>query len=154
MQSTINDISKTLVRHVSTVSPGLPIVIGEAANVGDFVHQGDLIIYVSDKVPHDYVLVENPQDIDRQLVPLGGGPGSHHRLKSLDGVTIYRPNDWGKSDTDLRGPCIVFDKPNQIVHEPGTSHPHGTVDILVPMVTCRYQRNLSDDERAARRAAD
>ena len=152
---TIEEITKTLERTVETVSPGNPASLTEAHSVGDGAWQGDLGLEIVDSVPADYTLIENPKDEDRQLVPLDGGPGSHHRLASFDGVTLYRPKDWGKSETDLRGPCVVFGKPNSIVHEPGHSHPHGTVTVEAPMtILCRYQRNLAADEREARRAAD
>ena len=151
----IEEITKTLEHTVATVSPGNPASITGAHSAGEGVWQGDLGLEVTDMVPSDYVLIENPTNKDRQLVPLDGGPGSHHMLASFDGVTLYRPKDWGESDTDLRGPCVVFERPNSIVHEPGHSHPHGTVTIESPMtILCRYQRNLAADERAARRAAD
>ena len=148
-------INKTLNKHVSSVTPGQPFHLTDAHQPGEGVWQGDLGVGVVDAVPADYVKIENPKDLDRQLVPLDGGPGSHHMLRSFDGVTLYRPKDWGQSDTDLRGPCVRFEKSNAIEHEPGHDHPHGTVFIDSPMtVLCRYQRNLAADERAERRAAD
>ena len=153
--TTAAQISKKLLAHVDTVSPGVPASLTGAHETGDGVWQGDLGIEIVDSVPDDYERVDNTGDADRQLVPLDGGPGSHHRLRSLDGVTLYRPNGWGESDSDLRGPCVVFDRPNSIDHEPGHAHPHGTVDIEAPMtVLCRYQRNWSAEQREARRAAD
>lgn len=152
---TVTELTQTMTEHLETVTPGQPAELNGSHQAGDGVWQGDLGIEIVDNVPEDYEIVENPTDEDRQLVPLDGGPGSHHRVASFDGVTLYRPRDWGQDESDLRGPCVVFDKPNRIVHEPGHSHPHGTVDITVPMtVLCRYQRNLEADERAARRAAD
>lgn len=152
---TVTDIQKKLEQHTETVSPGLPASLSSANSVGDGVWQGDLAIVVADSVPGDYELVENPTDTDRQLVPLGGGPGSHHRLKSLDGVKLYRPPGWGQDEADLRGPYVVFEKPNAIVHEPGHANPHGTVTIDDPMtVRCGYQRNYNAVLRAERRAAD
>lgn len=152
--TTVTDIAAKLRHHISTITPGKPFHLSGVHEVGDGVWQGDLGIEIADGVPADYVLIENPTDADRQLVP-EGGQGSHHRIKSLDGVTIYRPIDWGQNDTDLRGPCIVFDTPNAIVHEPGTAHPHGTVFVDTPMtILCCYQRNLAADERAEMRARD
>lgn len=152
--TTIDTIASTLKSHVESVSPGQPFRLTDAHEIGDAVWQGDLGIEIVGSIPDDYELIQ-AKDIDRQLVPLGGGPGSHHRLQSLDGVKLYRPKDWGQSDTDLRGPCVVFGKANAIVHESGTAHPHGTVFIDAPMtVLCRYQRNLAADAREARRAAD
>ena len=139
----------------TTVSPGLPFALTNAHSVGDEVWQGDLGLEVVGIVPSDYVRINQPTDADRQLVPLDGSPGSHHRLQSWDGVELYRPVDWGKSDTDLRGPCVVFTKPNAIVHEPGHGNPHGTVKIESPMtIQCRYQRNLNHELREERRARD
>lgn len=152
---TITEIVAILEKTVETVSPGNPTSLTDAHSLGDGVWQGDLGLEITDEVPSDYILIENPKDEDRQLVPLDGGPGSHHRLASFDGVILYRPKDWGQSETDLRGPCVVFATPNSIIHEPGRTRPHGTVTIETPMtILCRYQRNLAADEREARRAAD
>lgn len=151
----VEKVSETLEKHCASVTPGQPASLTDAHTPGDLVWQGDLGIEVVDAVPSGYELIETPTDADRQLVPLDGGPGSHHRLASFDGVKLYRPVDWGKSETDLRGPCVVFSAPNSIAHEPGHGHPHGTVRIDSPMtVLCRYQRNWSAEEREARRAAD
>lgn len=150
----IQSVVRTLTEHVERVEPGQPYRLTDAHKPGEGVWQGDLGLEIVKSVPRGYERVD-AKDIDRQLVPLGGGPGSHHMLRSLDGVTLYRPEGWGESDTDLRGPCVVFDKPNAIEHNSGTTHPHGTVFIDAPMtVLCRYQRNLAADEREARRAAD
>lgn len=144
------EVAKKLESHVSGVAPGQPFHLTDVHTVGDLVWQGDLGIEVVAGVPKDYIQVDEPTDADRQLVP-ESGQGSHHRLKSLDGVKLYRPKDWGKSDTDLRGPCAVCSKPNAIVHEPGHARPHGTVFIDCPMtVLGRYQRNLNIDNRAKR----
>lgn len=149
---TAKEASEKLARHNSTISPGLPFRLTDAHTVGDGVWQGDLgIEIVSGNVPpRDYVLVKNPTEADRQLA-IEAGVGSHHRLQSFDGVKLFRPADWGKNDADLRGPFIVFSKPNAIVHEPGHAKPHGTVVIDAPM-TCliRYQRNLTAEMRAVR----
>lgn len=152
---TITELTKTMQQHLHTVTPGQHATLSASHTTGDGVWQGDLGLEIVDSVPDGYELVSHPKDEDRQLVPLDGGPGSHHRLASFDGVTLYRPNGWGQTETDLRGPCVVFASPNSIIHEPGHDHPHGTVHIESPMiVACRYQRNLDADERAERRAAD
>lgn len=151
---TANEVSKTLQSHVETVAPGLPFRLSSRNSPHEGVWQGDLGIEIVEKVPTGYELVENPTDADRQLVP-ESGQGSHHRLASLDGVQIYRPKDWGKTENDLRGPCVVFNKANAIVHEPGHDHPHGTVYVDDPMtIQCRYQRNLDAETRAEIRARD
>lgn len=147
-------VSKTLSEHAESISPGQPFTLTAAHTIGDCVWQGDLGIEVVAKVPVGYTLVKHPTDADRQLVP-ESGQGSHHRLRSLSGVKLYRPDGWGETDTDLRGPCIVFGAPNAIVHEPGHAKPHGTVEVSEPMtVLCRYQRNLDAETRRERRAAD
>ncbi len=152
--TTATDVSKKLEAHLSTIAPGQPFRLNGTHTAGDGVWQGDLGIEVVDQVPKGYILVESPTDRDRQLVP-ESGQGSHHRIRSLEGVKVYRPADWGRTETDLRGPCVVFDRPNAIVHEPGHAHPHGTVYVDEPMtVLCRYQRNLDAETRQERRALD
>ena len=158
MANSVKDVSKRLTEHATTVSPGLPAMLSLAHQVGDGVWQGDLGIEIVDAIPGDYVEVTDPTDADRQLVPEGGA-GSHHRLTSFDGVRLFRPTNWGKSETDLRGPAMILTKTIDIVHEPGHTKPHGTVTIEVDptegrKIACRYQRNLAADEREARRAAD
>lgn len=148
------EVQTTLERHVSTVSPGQSFSLNSAHQIGDGVWQGDLGIEIVNEMPDGYELVKNPKDADRQLA-IEAGAGSHHRLRSLDGVKIYRPRNWGQDEADLRGPVVVFSKPNAIVHEPGHDNPHGTVVIDCPMtVQCRYQQNLDTITKQARRAAD
>lgn len=151
----VEQIAGNLKEHQSRISPGQSFHLTEAHSVNDCVWQGDLGLIVVNEVPNDYKLVEKPIEQDRQLVPLDGSPGSHHRLKSFNGVRLYRPKDWGESEIDLRGPCVVFEKPNAIVHESGTENPHGTVFIDVPMIIrCSYQRNLNMLEAFSHRARD
>jgi len=151
---TAEQVSKKLKAHTETVAPGLPFHLNSTHQAGDGVWQGDLGIEVVSQIPNDYILVVKPTDADRQLVP-ESGQGSHHRLRSLEGVKLYRPAKWGESDTDLRGPCIVFDRPGAIVHDPGHDKPHGTVFIDDPMtVLCRYQRNLDAETKQERRSHD
>lgn len=156
MPISIQEVSRKLTETVEKVQPGMPQHLTSAHDVNDGVWQGDLAIVKHDgTIPSHYKLVEHPTDQDRQLVPKGGGPGSHHRLKSLNGVKIYRPEQWGKNPIDTEGPIVIFDRPNAIVHESGTSHPHGTVHIDDPMaISCTYQRNWNAEQREARRAAD
>lgn len=149
---TAPDIATKLRRHAATVTPGQPFRLTAAHAAGDGVWQGDLGIEIvaGTTPPAGYVKVENPKDADRQLA-IEAGVGSHHRLRSFDGVTLYRPANWGKDDADLRGPFILFADPNAIVHEPGHDKPHGTVFVDAPMgVQCRYQRNMTSEERAIR----
>lgn len=149
-------IEDRLKSHVSSITPGNPFHITAAHQPGDGVWQGDLGIEIakSNTPPKGYVEVKDPTEADRQLA-IEAGIGSHHRLRSFDGVTLYRPKDWGKDETDLRGPFVVFGKPNAIVHEPGHDKPHGTVFIDAPCaVQIRYQRNLDAITRAEIRARD
>ena len=147
---TAESVQKNLQSHLSSISPGQPFRLTSSHSIGDGVWQGDLGISIVSKVPSDYVEIMNPQDVDRQLVP-ESGQGSHHRLKSLIGVRIFHPKDWGVSPTNLRGPFIILTFPNEIVHEPGHDHPHGTIFIDEPMIIeCRYQRNWSKEQRERR----
>lgn len=151
----VKEVAKKLDTHIRTISPGQPFHLNGCHSINDRVCQGDLNLTICAEIPKGYELIKDPTDADRQLVPLDGSPGSHHRLQSFDGVVLYRKPDWGTSDTDLSGPVVVFDKPNAIVHEPGTSTPHGTVFVDDPMIiACTYQRNLTADERAEKRARD
>ena len=148
--TTVEDVSQRMREHNEAVSPGQPTHLTDANAIGDAVAQGDLILKIVDAVPEGYEIVTDPNDEDRQLVPDNGTPGSHHRLRSFDGVTLYRPANWGQDESDLRGPCVVFAWPNAVVHE-RASKPHGTVFVDAPMtVLSIYQRNLDADGRAAR----
>ena len=154
----MNTVTDRLSSHLATVSPGLPFHIGaQHIDVPEPLPQGDLymrILPVDAKPPKDYVLVKNPTDADRQLA-IESGAGSHHRLQSLDGVTMWRPKNWGEDESDLCGPFVRFAKPNAIKHEPGHDHPHGTAHVDVPCsVEFRYQRNLDAISRAEIRARD
>jgi len=146
-----------LTQHRSTVTPGLPVHIG-AQHVGapESVAQGDLYLRVNAadmKIPPGFSLIKNPSDKDRQLA-IEAGVGSHHRLQSLDGVSLYHPENWGK-DESLIGPIVVFERPNAIVHEPGHDKPHGAVHIDVPCaIEIRYQKNLDAITRREIRARD
>lgn len=148
-------VADRLKEHAETVTPGQPFHLTAAHQIGDEVWQGDLCIKLAEPtIPAGYELVENPTDADRQLA-VEAGAGSHHRLRSLDGATLYRPANWGQNDTDLRGPFVVLSKPNAIVHEPGHDKPHGTVFIDDPCaIVTRQQRNLDAETRQEIRARD
>lgn len=151
--SEVSQIRTILMEKQNTISPGQPFRLTSAHTVGDGVWQGDLGLEIIKSVPKGYIEIKNLQPKDRQLVPEAGA-GSHHRLRSLDGVRIFLPPDFAKDDMDLRGPVIVLSKPNAIDHEPGHDKPHGTVMIEDSMtIGCRYQRNLVK-EGIARRVKD
>ena len=142
--------------HLSTISPGQPFTITSAHQPGDGVWQGDLgIEIVESGVPKGYTKVKKPTESDRQLA-VEAGAGSHHRLRSLEGVELYHPPNWGQQDeADTAGPYVVLTKPNAIVHEPGHAHPHGTVTIEYPCsIQIRYQKNLDAETRREIRARD
>lgn len=135
-------------RKHETICPGQPHRISEAATIGDGVWQGDLgIEIVASDVPRDCVLIANPTDKDRQLVP-GNTTGSKHCLDSLEGVELYRPANW--NEASLVGPFFRLSQERTITHPT-----HGAVIIPAGFsVRCRYQVNYDEQLKAARRAAD
>lgn len=149
-ERTVQEVAKTLQTHVSEVAPGNPFHLSSRNSINDGVAQGDLNVVVAEnKVPKGFVKVE-PSEANRQLA-IEAGVGSHHRIKSWDGVEMWRSPDWGKNDSNLTGPFIRFTKPNAIVHEPGHAHPHGTVFIDDALcIQISYQRNLTQEEREIR----
>lgn len=155
MQSSVADRLKD---HVDSISPGTPYHLG-AQHIGmpNPFAQGDLyvrLLPLGTNPPKGYFIVEKPADADRQLA-IEAGAGSHHRLGSLSGATLYRPDNWGQDETDLRGPFLILAEPNTIVHEPGHDRPHGSITIEVPCcVEIRYQRNLDAETRKEIRARD
>lgn len=150
MATDIATVSKKLAQHQSTVSPGLAYHFTAANTPLDTHRQGDLYICITDaQIPEDYVEIKNPTDRHRQLA-VELGEGSHHRIRSLDGVRIFHPRNWGVAVNDLRGPYVIFSAPNAIVHEREIS-PHGTLFIDAAMrIVCHQQRNLTADGRAER----
>lgn len=152
----MENVADRLQKNVDSMAPCEPFHFTKR-NIGNVIPQGDLDIEVMPdgiKPPAGYVLVDKPTDADRQLA-VEAGAGSHHRLASMDGVKLYRPKDWGKDDADLRGPFVVFAKPNAIVHEPGHDRPHATAFADEPCsVQIHYQRNLDAETRREIRARD
>lgn len=137
-----------LQHHLETVSPGLPYRISEAAVPGDGVWQGDLGVEIVESLPEDYVRVENPTSADHLLV-LANTPGVPHCLDSLDGVSLYRPPEWGDIES-LRGPGFVLSKERTITHPT-----HGDVTIPAGFTVCtRYQREYDAEQRRVRRVRD
>lgn len=128
--------------NIPKIGPGNPFRFSEAATVNDRVWQGDLAITIADKVPDNYEPV-NCKEKDRQLVP-GNTEGSKHCLDSLDGVTMYRPKNWGMESLD--GPYLILNKERTIMHP---THGHITIPAGFA-VHCTYQVNLDEMERMAR----
>lgn len=130
-----------------TVQPGKPTRFPEAAAINDCGWQGDLCLTLVESVPAGFVRIKNLQEFDRQLVP-GDTQGARHCLRSLDGVEIYRPSDWGPES--LVGPCLVFSREGTIDHPT-----HGAVTIPAGMtIQCSYQREWDAELRRQRRNAD
>lgn len=142
--------------HMESVAPGLPARFTAACQPGDYLAQGDLNINVVADWPMGHMPVTSPTDMHRQLVPETGA-GSHHRLESLDGVTLRYPPGWSvNANTDsLDGPSFRVSREVWVRHEPGTSTPHGPV-LCIPGLTyhCTYQRTLIGEERREARARD
>ena len=153
MNVALDEVVRDHASHLETVRPGLPASFNASNTPGDVIAQGDLMIGVVADWPAHHVKVTNPHT---QLVPESGA-GSHHRLASLNGVEVRYPPGWDVgTDTDsLDGPSLRVSVPTDIVHEPGTAHPHGTV-TLVPGHTyhCTYQRTLVGETRREARARD
>jgi hypothetical protein len=129
------------------IGPGVPVTMSNALVAGEGVAQGDLNIIVADTVPRGYVLIENPQSQDKQLVP-GNTVGAKHCLDSLAGVTLYRPSQW--TEESLDGPCLVLTQERTVLHPT-----HGAVTIPAGMaVVCHYQREWDRELANERRARD
>lgn len=141
--------AKRIASGKDAVKPGQPISITEAWSVGDCARQGDLYIDVIESpcaCPSGFVAV-NVTDKDRQLVP-GNTEGAKHVLANLDGVTMYRPENW--NEESLVGPILVFGKPNTIKHPT-----HGHVHIPAGFaVACNYQVEFDAQQRRKMRARD
>lgn len=136
-------------RHLETVRPGMPFRISDAADVGDGVWQGDLCLEIVAAVPDGYEHVNLPKAGDKQLVP-GQTQGSRHCLKSLKGVKIYRPANWGADLDALAGPCLVLSDDATVLHPT-----HGAVTIPAGRtILCSYQRTWDAEQRKQRRSLD
>jgi hypothetical protein len=96
-----------------TIKPGMPQRLPDSWVDGDAGAQGDLVIVVVDEIPAGYKPVRRAKDADRQLVP-GNTEGAKHCLDSLDGVELYRLDDWGPDSLD--GPCVRLSKERVIQH--------------------------------------
>lgn len=139
--------AKRIASGQETVKPGMPARFTEACVPGDCIWQGDLGLEIVTAVPAGLAKLDTPKDVDRQLVP-GNTTGAKHCLDSLDGVTLYRPENW--SEESLDGPCLV------LAEERTVTHPvHGAVTIPAGfIVQCHYQREFDAEQRRAVRSRD
>ncbi len=152
MSSTVIDEMQAHAKRIASgmdaqVKPGQPARFSEACAPGDSIRQGDLYLDIVESIPKDFVKVEKPTDVDKQLVP-GNTQGAKHCLSSLIGVTLYRPKDW--NEESLVGPAFVSTKEVSVLHP---THGH----VIVPAgttVACNYQREWSKEEARERRARD
>ena len=134
---------------LAKIQPGEPHTISDAAATGDGFAQGDLSIILVDAIPDGYKRIQTPTDKDRQLVP-GNTEGSRHCLDSLDGVELYRHENWNQNYDGLMGPLFRLSKERTITHPK-----HG--DITIPADRCvltTYQPDYDAETRKTRRNAD
>lgn len=130
--------------HLEKVQPGMPVVLTNAATVGDAVRQGDLYLIVVNSVPENY---KRDLKTSNQLVP-GQTQGSRHCLDSLDGVEIFLPVNWNEDSLD--GPCLVLHKERTVLHPT-----HGAVTIAPGhTIQCVYQREYDKELARERRTRD
>lgn len=129
------------------VRPGQPKRFTEACVPGDTIPQGDLYLMIVDQVPVGYELVKRPKAADKQLFP-GNTIGSRHCLDSLEGVLIYRPQNW--NEESLLGPCLVLSQERTVLHPT-----HGNVTAPAnTIVLCGYQPNFDYELMKERKARD
>mgnify|MGYP007032458515 FL=1 len=134
---------------LAKIQPGESHTISDAASTNDGYPQGDLSIILVDAIPDRYKRIERPTDKDRQLVP-GNTEGSRHCLDSLDGVELYRHEEWNQDYDGLMGPAVRLTKERTITHPK-----HG--DITIPdgrIVLTTYQPDYDAETRKTRRNAD
>ncbi len=130
------------------VKPGQPARFTEASVAGDTVAQGDLYLCIYEgKPPAGYAQVKNLTERDKQLVP-GNTQGSKHCLDSLEGVKLFRPENW--TGDDLRGPLLGLSEERTVLHPT-----HGSVAIPAGFsVLCGYQPEYDAELKRERRNAD
>ncbi|MAT51150.1 MAG: hypothetical protein CMK32_08205 [Porticoccaceae bacterium] len=154
-----SEVVNKMQSHLEDCNPGMPAAFTEACVTNDAIWQGDLCLKIvhhpgaahslESAIPDNYKKVESPKDEDRQLVP-EGGEGSRHKLQSLKGVEIYRPDGWGVDEEMLSGPIFVLSSPGVVEHPK-----HGNVTIPAGFaVRCSYQREYDEEQKRERRARD
>lgn len=150
IEKVLNHAQRIKAGEHDTIKPGQPFRIPDAWMPGDCGAQGDLIIVVIDKkdlTKDGYKLVNKPKEADRQLVP-GNTEGAKHCLDSLDGVKIYRRDDWGPDSLD--GPKLLCEVERVIEHPT-----HGAWTISAgTAIKLEYARERDALLKLARRNAD
>lgn len=108
----------------------------EAASIGDFCRQGDVLIVLIGWLPDGAREIPCPS----QLAP-GDTPGSRHILDSTRGITAYsRPNP-----TEFDGPIL------RVTEEREVQHPeHGWWVLPAGLYSVRYQRTQDALDQARR----
>jgi hypothetical protein len=130
------------------VSPGMELSFTQACTPDDCIWQGDLGLIISSRSTPPEGFTKDTKNT-KQLVP-GTNIGSRHCLESLDGVTVYLPENW--NEDSLVGPFIMVDANTtaRILHPV-----HGVVNIPGPFnVECIYQKEYDKEQEKERRARD
>lgn len=151
MKTIMKTIERMASHKNSNLGPGEAYRIPDAADVGECVPQGDLYLSIASGIPEGYHRVEQPTNLDRQLVP-GTTTGSRHCLERLDTVDLYWPTGWSHSLAyeGLAGPAFVCREDTDVLHPT-----HGTVTCPAGrVIVCGYQRVYDDELKRERRAQD
>ena len=147
-----------------SVKPGQPVSFTEASTPGDSYWQGDLLVIdrcdlkmTNDTFPGFAKATpkkdESQVDFNARLTKLvlGETQGARHTLRSIEGVTVYHPENW--TEESLVGPILVLDKNG---NGATIDHPvHGSITIPAGFtVGLRYQREWDKFQAQQRRARD
>jgi len=147
--STIEQVASSFASHLEQICPGQPYRLSEAVLPQDFVRvdQGDLLMAIVASVPPGYTEVQPLEDRDKQLVP-GNTQGARHCLDALEGVRLFRPEDW--NEESLKGPCLVLSQERTVLHptHADVTFPAGTT------VLCGYQREFDAEQQKEKKMCD
>lgn len=151
MVSQLHQHLQTLKAGKGKVLPGQELHISEAAQPGDGVYQGDVLLALIDEIPSGFVEVDLPADGDAQLAP-GNTKGSRHCIDDLTTCVVYLPPGFSRDSSyeGYLGPVLVCHAETRITHPE-----HG--DVIIPsdrIIQCAYQRIYDDELKRARRARD
>jgi len=143
---------KVPVRPGEVIDRRKPQNFPEAASVGDFVRQGDVMILRAQMEGKKHVIRDSKEGkvgirkmdtVNLQLAP-GNTPGSRHILDSGEGVTMYTLAEANEYD----GAILALEKKRTL------NHPEHGAFVLPPGVyAIRFQRTVDMDEKQ-RRARD